>query len=212
MKIGGDTPSQSEKLMMDVYSRPTYFNLYLFEGKSFYKKKEILDNSQKRYVIPVIGEYKIEAILSDYTQKKQIKEVIYARKKFWITDSLNIDLNWEIKNDKMSILGLNCRKAVSKTDNGNIITAWYYPKLPYKMGPANYYGLPGLILKVTSYPESNPENKVEITALKIDETDKKIDLDDFYSQKTIPESELESIMAEHVKKVKAINNNKIDKD
>lgn len=52
------------------------------------------------------------------------------------------------------------------------ITAWYSPEIPVNQGPANYWGLPGLILEVNDDITSilcaeiimNPKEKVEIKA------------------------------------------------
>ena len=53
-----------------------------------------------------------------------------------------------------------------------IITAWYTPEIPISQGPANYWGLPGLILEVNDGRTAilctkivlNPEEKVDIKA------------------------------------------------
>ena len=51
-----------------------------------------------------------------------------------------------------------------------LVTAWYTPQIPINTGPAEYYGLPGLILEVNAGRTTmlctkiilNPQNKAEI--------------------------------------------------
>ncbi|WP_299034533.1 GLPGLI family protein [uncultured Tenacibaculum sp.] len=62
--------------------------------------------------------------------------------------SLISDINqiiWDMKNESVFIEGLNCKKAIAKSDKG-IITAWYTEELGVSGGPREYGGLPGLIL------------------------------------------------------------------
>lgn len=55
-----------------------------------------------------------------------------------------------------------------------IITAWYTPQIPISQGPSNYWGLPGLIMEVSSGKTTilcsklviNPKDKKEIKAPK----------------------------------------------
>lgn len=56
-----------------------------------------------------------------------------------------IDTNkWEIlPNDTMTILNKKCI-AAKKSD----VVAWFTPSIPLKAGPAQYFGLPGLVLAV----------------------------------------------------------------
>ena len=57
-----------------------------------------------------------------------------------------------------------------------IITAWYAPKIPFSVGPLNYFGLPGLILQVERrgvvfgavYIKLNPEVEPLIVKPRLD--------------------------------------------
>lgn len=56
-------------------------------------------------------------------------------------------MQWTLTKEESTFLGFTVRKATLK--NGSIITtAWYAPELKYKNGPQNFWGLPGLILKI----------------------------------------------------------------
>lgn len=55
---------------------------------------------------------------------------------------------WKITNEKRTILKHPCKKAVC-TNNNITVTAWYATDIKINDGPARFWGLPGLILKVS---------------------------------------------------------------
>ncbi len=57
--------------------------------------------------------------------------------------------NWMLTNDKRTILGYHCKSAKLNFRGRNYL-AWYTEEIPKNDGPANFSGLPGLILKITS--------------------------------------------------------------
>ena len=213
MKIGGDNPTETHKLMMQVYSRPTFFKLHVLQDKSLYQKQESIDNKQgKKYVMPVIGQINIKSVLTDYKNKTQLKELDYSKKEFMVLDSLQ-DFKWTLENEKINILGFSCRKATTKTESGMIIEAWYANKLPYKMGPLDYYGLPGIILKTISYPEKNPDGYVETLAINIEEEETPTDIINKFSKRDfITGQEFQNIVDEYSEKLKNMYGNGVDKD
>jgi GLPGLI family protein len=56
-------------------------------------------------------------------------------------------INWEIKNDTVTILSYLCQKATA-TFKGRAYEAWFTNDIPTNNGPWKFGGLPGLILKV----------------------------------------------------------------
>lgn len=90
-------------------------------------------------------------------------------KRFLIKDSLK-SFSWKITDETKSIGHYLCRKAVyqnvmesrSFSSDGSMITtqdtvqiiAWYTPEIPVGHGPARFYGLPGLILAISSGGQS----------------------------------------------------------
>lgn len=110
-------------------------------------------------------------------EKIEVSEEDFFGKEFLVTDSLPT-LNWQMGTETKKIGDYTCYKAtatipVSKkeaekyekrkkedknknlqfgiSDEGpkdKVITAWYTPEIPVGHGPANYWGLPGLILEV----------------------------------------------------------------
>lgn len=55
--------------------------------------------------------------------------------------------DWILTNNKSTILGYQCKSA-KLTFRGRNYVAWYTPEIPKNDGPANFAGLPGLILKI----------------------------------------------------------------
>nr|WP_304417672.1 GLPGLI family protein [Profundicola chukchiensis] len=72
--------------------------------------------------------------------------------------------DWQLTRDTKKILGLEVRKATAKLDNNSII-AWYAPKIPYKAGPEDVWGLPGLILE---YKLNNNDYEIHVFAKELD--------------------------------------------
>lgn len=60
----------------------------------------------------------------------------------------NRNIDWEVKNETKVIQGFTCYKAVRKSLNNEIITAWFTPELPFKVGPNEAINLPGLVLEL----------------------------------------------------------------
>ena len=59
------------------------------------------------------------------------------------------DVKWELINEKKTINGLQCLKAVST--NYPMLTVWYTKDIPVSNGPSIYQGLPGLIVWAEDY-------------------------------------------------------------
>jgi len=80
--------------------------------------------------------------LSDSTIRKNFD--VYDKKYFSVDPLENCD--WKITKEKKEILGFEVRKATAE-DSTAVYTVWYAPKLNLSNGPADYWGLPGLILE-----------------------------------------------------------------
>lgn len=134
--------------------------------------------------------------------KEAISEEDFFGKEFLVTDSLKT-FNWKLESETKKIGDYNCYKAtytvkVSEKDKADyeeakkqqsnskttffvmdepketVITVWYTPEIPVSHGPAEYWGLPGLILEANfdktvilcSKIILNPKEKVVIKAPK----------------------------------------------
>lgn len=79
-----------------------------------------------------------------YIRKEQVFD-----QSFYINGNKN-DIAWEITNETKKILGFECTKAVSKNKKF-LYTVWFTKEIPVSAGPANFVGLPGLVLWAEDY-------------------------------------------------------------
>ncbi len=131
-------------------------------------------------------------------ENKLVQSQEFYGKKFLVVDELE-PLNWQLGKETKQIGNYTCFKAVASAPTKNLewynfswaelrkpepkegeepeiemttIEAWYTPQIPVSHGPAEYWGLPGLILEVSygntvmlcSEIQLNPEDDVEIIA------------------------------------------------
>ena len=59
----------------------------------------------------------------------------------------NKKIDWKITSDKDKVLGYQVQKATANM-NGRRWVAWFAPEIPVQDGPYDFYGLPGLIVKI----------------------------------------------------------------
>lgn len=67
----------------------------------------------------------------------------------YINDSLP-QRNWKITENKRTICGYECRKAIYQKNDSTRIYAWYSPDIAPSFGPEGFCGLPGTILGVAT--------------------------------------------------------------
>lgn len=68
---------------------------------------------------------------------------------------------WKLEPDTLTILNQLCQKA-SATFKGRDYIAWFAPDIPYSLGPWQFTGLPGLILKI-----NDTKNQITFVAIEI---------------------------------------------
>lgn len=161
-KISPDLVKQLQEQMRKQSQQEYTLNFNRHE--SIYKKNESL-------AAPMPARGGITITMSDGSdvRYKNLKEQRFTNqtevygKQFLIKDSLKVQ-QWELLNETKNIGEYTCFKAQLKTevktqtmtdDNGiesvmkeKITTAWYTPQIPVSNGPAEFYGLPGLILEI----------------------------------------------------------------
>ncbi|WP_053992109.1 GLPGLI family protein [Mangrovimonas sp. TPBH4] len=190
--------SEMHQKMMEMLKKQfeRTFILSFNKEESVYKEEEKLGGPQTGAVVEVIA---INTGGSDILYKNT-KEERYTNqndvfgKIFLIKDQLQKE-EWQFQSDTKNIGEYTCYKATIAREqpkmvgrisvNGDkdlskdrepemetvTVTAWYTPQIPVNNGPANYFGLPGLILEVNDGSETiicskivlNPTDKVEIS-------------------------------------------------
>ncbi|WP_300439059.1 GLPGLI family protein [Christiangramia sp.] len=137
-----------------------------FDGiESIYTENEKLDapSTQSNGIkIKITGGNDI--VYRNIADKKYINQTEFMGKLFLIKDSLK-PLDWTLERETKKIGSYTAYKAthtrevtvqkfnteedgMEETKKQVTTTAWYTPEIPVSIGPAGYWGLPGLILEV----------------------------------------------------------------
>lgn len=224
-----ESMKQIEEAVKKALEKTFTLNFNRFESIYFEEQKlETPKPESNGFTLKMVrsGESKNYKNIKD---KIEISEEDFFGKEFLVTDSLQ-PLNWQMGTETKKIGEYNCYKATAiipaskkktedkeerkKEDKNSIlqfsnsddkpkdklITAWYTPEIPIGQGPANYWGLPGLILEVNDGKTTmlcskivlNPKEK---TAIKKPTKGKQI-----------TKEEYKAIMEKRIEKMK--NNNK----
>ncbi|WP_306354022.1 GLPGLI family protein [Flavobacterium sp. '19STA2R22 D10 B1'] len=166
-----------EEAMKKALEKTFTLNFNRFESVYFEEQKmEAPQPESKGFFFAMVktGEAKR---YKNIKEKIDISEEDFFGKEFLVMDSLSV-LNWKMESETKKIGEYTCYKAtavipVSKKELENyekqkkedkdkkvnlllseeapkdkLITAWYTPEIPVSQGPADYWGLPGLILEV----------------------------------------------------------------
>lgn len=190
--------SEMHQKMMEMLKKQfekTYILTFTRE-ESIYKEDEALSSPQPggnmRFVM--VNTSGSDLLYKNSKQQRFTNQNEVFGKVFLIKDSLPT-MDWKLESETKNIGEYTCFKATMTRQeevresgisvNGDkkfdddkepetrevTVTAWYTPQIPVNNGPANYYGLPGLILEVNDGSETivcskiviNPENKTKIS-------------------------------------------------
>lgn len=136
--------------------KPETFSFSYSNQKSLYEKipsqKSSIDTSyiehngvkHESYNSVIIAN--VDITYKDLKNNKIIKEYSVKNKDFSAKDKL-IDYEWTKTEETKIISGYNCKKATTKKAFVPT-TAWYTEEIPINDGPYDFWGLPGLIIKV----------------------------------------------------------------
>ncbi len=82
----------------------------------------------------------------NFNTQKMVEKRNLAETDYIIEDSIR-NIAWKLQDDETkTILGHTCKKATGKTQRGTDVIAWYAEDIDLSSGPADFGGLPGLIL------------------------------------------------------------------
>lgn len=87
--------------------------------------------------------------LQNLNSNRQISLLSLFGQVIYVNDSLPVR-NWKITDNKRTIAGYECRKAIYQKNDSTRIYAWYSPALIPSVGPEGFCGLPGTILGVAT--------------------------------------------------------------
>ncbi|GAB2813408.1 GLPGLI family protein [Ferruginibacter profundus] len=167
-------PKENEemKAMIPQY-RTNKFELSFADNKSLYKAaEEEPDLSEQQgggIVMRFAGNDNI--FYKDFTTQTTIEKKSLMEKEFIVEDSIR-NIPWKlVDGETKTIAGHVCKKATGKSQMGLDMIAWYAEDIALSSGPAQFGGLPGLILGM----DVN-QGEFVYTATTIDKTVKKTDL------------------------------------
>ncbi len=102
---------------------------------------------------------------SDLGAGKSVQQKEFMGKKFLINDD-QPKMEWKITGEQEMINKYPCQKATWQKNDSTLIEAWFAPQIPVGVGPAQYHGLPGAILKVKRPKMSLVAQEIEIREIK----------------------------------------------
>lgn len=143
-------PEAIKKKIKEMQStNPLYFKLLADKNNSTYNlfnsntsKEESFEKNTSKITIATTNTYK------NIDNQLLLNTTSFNKIDYLISDKLT-DFNWKITKEKMKIGKFNCIKATS-LNNGNFLTAWFTEEIPLNDGPSIYWGLPGIIIKLTA--------------------------------------------------------------
>lgn len=126
----------------------TLYTLEFSEGKSSYSKGEGEGYASGGNATVIQFTEKGYQFYKDQKTKKAVEKNSILNKQFLIEEDL-MAFDWKVETDGAEeIAGYKVTKASATSANGEAITAWFTTDVPVNDGPRQYWGLPGLILKV----------------------------------------------------------------
>lgn len=138
-------------------------------------------------------------------------------KRFLVKDSLKMP-KWKLGKETKKIGKYTCYNATMikhvtreewssendslvKTKEERIVTAWYTPQIPVNNGPAEYWGLPGLILEV-----QNGKTTLLCSSITLNPTEK-IAIEEPEKGKKVNQAEFDKIQKERMDEMRARSDN-----
>ncbi len=159
-------PNSAQDMNSGIIKFKRKMNLYK-KFKSWDDIKEYIPENEKNKVDDYIMIYNDTAVLfkpvesgkydpyswasARYTTMQSIPKNTYRQyREFWgeqivIADSVP-KRRWKITENKRSIAGFECRKALWEQNDSTRIYAWFAEDIPVSGGPESFMGLPGMIL------------------------------------------------------------------
>jgi len=180
-----------KQMVMEKAGQPNYCQLLSNQGVSVYKRKEKVDKTSDMNSGVTMMESGSESITyKNHNEDLYVNQTDFMSRIFLIEDKLNKN-EWVITEETQKIGDYECKKATLQREDKQIV-AWFTSEIPSNEGPRDYYGLPGLILKVET-------GSLVIEASDISVSKEKIDLERPTKGKKVTQEEFDKIKAEKIK-------------
>jgi len=100
-------------------------------------------------------------VYKNLEENKLVDSREFMSKKFLIKGTVD-EISWKIADGQKQLLGYMCLKAVYQ-DTADTYVAWFTPQITIGNGPAEYSGLPGMILQIVVNDEDRTITAVSVT-------------------------------------------------
>ena len=94
----------------------------------------------------------LKSLYIDFQEESKVSLQEFMTREFLVESSLD-NKGWKLDPTRKKIGEYICMKATMNLE-GDTVTAWFAPELPVPAGPAEYYGLPGVVLAVERLGET----------------------------------------------------------
>jgi GLPGLI family protein len=146
-------PQNIKEQFVSLLNAPIFYSLKNDGKKSIYQlitintkvttTKNDNDKDKENKITVKIPE---QNVYKDFNEELIVIQRDISEKKYLISEKMN-SFNWKITKENNKIDKFNCKKATALI-NGEQIIAWYTEDIPINDGPSEYWGLPGLILRI----------------------------------------------------------------
>lgn len=203
-----DKPSKNPELQRQIQEQlreqfQQEYTLTFNKNESLYKKNEKLSKPNPMASgIQITVADDSDVIYKNIQEHRYTKQTEIFGKQFLIQDSLK-NPNWQLDNETKNIGEYTCFKAsytekyttqtlsldgqLEHLEKERMVTVWYTPQLPISNGPAEFSGLPGLILEI-----NDGELTLICTKLVINPTEK-ITIEEPKKGKNVTQKEFDDI-------------------
>lgn len=184
--------------LIDAQNTKYPYELLVNKEYSYFKPLPKISNSQNSSNINIVMNPGGNELYKNFKDNYYVEKNSFIDKQYRIKETLP-KYDWKLENEKKEILGYEVRKATTILDSIKIITAWYAPKLAFKDGPKNIWGLPGLILEVeissTKTKELIKMNAIEVSIL--DKNNDRIKIEEPKKGSLISREEYDNLLKEY---------------
>jgi GLPGLI family protein len=94
----------------------------------------------------------VKSLYIDFQEENKVSLQEFMTREFRVESPLE-NRGWKLDPARKRIGEYVCMKATMNLD-GDTVTAWFAPEIPVPAGPAEYYGLPGVVLAVERLGET----------------------------------------------------------
>lgn len=196
-------PERAEMKDMIPQFRSTKFDLYFTQEASKYKasavpQDEVISGSHGGAQFNMRMTPPRREVYKNLAEDKMVDEREFMTKLFLIKGNTS-PYPWKIADGQKKILDYICMQATYQLDSATNYVAWFSPQLPIANGPAEFGGLPGMIMQVDI---NNGERVLTAVEVVNEEVDPEL-LREPSKGKEVTQEEFKQIMDEKMKEMQA---------